>query len=152
MKRKIIACVLIVACVVAGLATMHQTQQVEAKSIKQHIPQVTINIRQNPKTLHNYFDPTFPCIRGRVANVTIKNTTMQGQLVSWWQSNGYKLIQYIVTLLPGKSTTSTMHAGNVGIEQPDYEIEVFLNQSPNGYSQDAIAFIAADGTAAKCFK
>jgi hypothetical protein len=68
MKRNIIAIILIITCLVATLATIHQ---VEAKS---SIPTRTITIRQNVK--HLYFSPTYPtCVHGNVVQVKLINAS-----------------------------------------------------------------------------
>lgn len=146
MKRYIIACLLILACVVAGLATM---QQVEAKSVKkQHIPSITLYIQQDLTTKHNYFTsrPAFLCIRGRVISITIKNTTKQPQIIDWWA-----LYQF-VTIQPGKSITSVQHAADMGVDNPNYEIDVVLNYKPAYSTLDAEADIIADGVVKRCIK
>lgn len=145
MKRNIIACMLIAVCLVATLVTI---EQVEAKSTKkQHIPSVTLYIKQNSTTHHNYFtsQPTFLCIRGRTASITIKNTTKQPQVIDWWAL--YKF----VTIQPGKSITSTQHAYDMGVDNPNYEIDVVLNYKL-GNPPEAEANIIADGVVKGCMK
>lgn len=139
----IIACVLIVACLVATLTGIQQAQAKGTK--KQHIPSITLYIQQNPTTKQNYFTsrPAFLCIRGRVASITIKNTTKQPQVIDWWAL--YKF----VTIQPGKSITSVQHAYDMGVDNPNYEIDVALNYKP-GNPPEAEADIIADGAVKGC--
>lgn len=81
MKRNIIACILIVACLVATLATMHQTEQAEAKGTntqaKSSVFKIVTYIKHNRTTGTFYFAPSHPaCIplNYKQAIVTIKNT------------------------------------------------------------------------------
>lgn len=98
MKRHIIACVLIVACLVATLATIGQVQA------KSSVPTITISIRQNSATKHLYFAPTFPgCTSSSeyVVNVKFVNTTKQ-------KAHVYLQTTSLAWIKPGKSETSAL--------------------------------------------
>lgn len=125
MKRNIIACVLIVACLVAGLITIGQ---VEAKS---SIQTFVISIRQNPTTKHLYFAPTFPgCGDQYVVNVKFFNTSKQKVHV-------FLNTRSLAWIKPGKSEESSLDMVSPTIFQFD------VNTGNKVTGTDAQVFIAA---------
>lgn len=143
MKRNIIVCVGLALCLVV---TFIGIQQVEAKqpAKKQHIPSITLLIKQNPTTQHNYFNPANFCIRGMKAYITIKNTTSQVQHFEVSSSGSAR----IFLLSPGQSTTSLQTASDQ-TGGGEFEIDIELNPNSFYFPEDE-AVIVARGKIASC--
>lgn len=125
MKRNIIACMLIVACLVATLVTI---QQAQAKS---SIQTFTISIRQNPTTKHLYFAPTFPgCGDQYVVNVKFVNASKQ-------KAHLFLNTRSLAWIKPGKSEESSLDMVSPTIFQFD------VNTGNKVTGTDAQLFIAA---------
>lgn len=69
---------------------------------KSYVPTVKTSLQYNPANGHYYFNPTFPCLYGDVANVQVTNTTSKPMPITW---NGKT-----TTLSPKKSMTAFMKA------------------------------------------
>lgn len=123
MKKNIIACMLIAAC----LATLTTIHQVQAKS---SIQTFTISIRQNAKG-HLYFAPTFPgCGDQYVVNVKFVNTSKQ-------KAHVFLNTRSLAWIKPGKSEESSLDMVSPTIFQFD------VNTGNKVTGTDAQLFIAA---------